>query len=190
MEAIDQSNSAHPITLIWLVALGLFNSVVSAFYYVRVLKAMFLREPGERRLAPAGRPIYLPIVVGTLVVVIFGLMPEWLLGPMQAASVPMLTTPIKVQDLQAPPPKPGARAPAPPSAGGGSNYGEMMKKAAQSAQSANLGAAATKKGQPQATKKAGGAPAAKAKARRRGCAGRFTHADTTGQVECLDSHEG
>ena len=59
MEAIDQTNSAHPITLIWLVALGLFNSVVSAFYYVRVLKAMFLREPGERRLGP-GEPAHLP----------------------------------------------------------------------------------------------------------------------------------
>ena len=50
-----------PITLIWLVALGLFNSVVSAFYYVRVLKAMFLRaRPGaKRRLAPR-EPAHLP----------------------------------------------------------------------------------------------------------------------------------
>ena len=50
MEALDQANSAHPVTLMWLVALGLFNSVVSAFYYVRVLKAMFLREAGARPL--------------------------------------------------------------------------------------------------------------------------------------------
>ena len=44
------------LTLIGLVALGLFNSVVSAFYYVRVLKAMFLREPGSggRGSRPAG----------------------------------------------------------------------------------------------------------------------------------------
>ena len=41
--------------LIWLVALGLFNSVVSAFYYVRVLKAMFLREPGDEAAGP-GEP--------------------------------------------------------------------------------------------------------------------------------------
>ncbi len=52
MEALDQRNTSQPVILIWLVALGLFNSVVSAFYYVRVLKAMFLREPGPKRLAP------------------------------------------------------------------------------------------------------------------------------------------
>ena len=69
----------QPISLIWLVALGLFNSVVSAFYYVRVLKAMFLREPGEKRLAPPSRAIALPIVLGTLVVVIFGIMPDSLI---------------------------------------------------------------------------------------------------------------
>ena len=163
MEAIDQSNSAHPITLIWLVALGLFNSVVSAFYYVRVLKAMFLREPGERRLAPASRPIYLPIVVGTLVVVIFGVMPEWLLGPMRAAAVPMLTgPPVSVQPLATPQPKPGARSPAPPP-NVGADYGAIMKKGARlTGGGPPPGGATTKKAQSPATKKAGG-PAAKAK---------------------------
>ncbi len=58
------------------MALGLFNSVVSAFYYVRVLKAMFLRPPGEKRLAPASRAIAVPIVIGTVVVLVFGLMPN------------------------------------------------------------------------------------------------------------------
>jgi NADH-quinone oxidoreductase subunit N len=32
MEALNQKQQAHQVTLIWLVALGLFNSVVSAFY--------------------------------------------------------------------------------------------------------------------------------------------------------------
>jgi NADH-quinone oxidoreductase subunit N len=163
MEAIDQSNTAHPITLIWLVALGLFNSVVSAFYYVRVLKAMFLREPGERPLGPACRPIYLPIMMGTLVVVIFGIMPDWLLGPMRAAAVPMLTGPGVAQALASPQPKPGARPPAPPP-NVGADYGAMMKKAAQNAGGGPPpGPATTKKAQSPATKKAGDAPAAKAK---------------------------
>ncbi len=46
-------NESQKVTLIWLVALGLMNSVVSAFYYVRVLKAMFLREPGTKTAGPA-----------------------------------------------------------------------------------------------------------------------------------------
>ena len=64
MEALDQTEESQQVTLIWLVALGLLNSVVSAFYYVRVLKAMFLREPGTRRLAAPDRGIALPIVAG------------------------------------------------------------------------------------------------------------------------------
>jgi NADH-quinone oxidoreductase subunit N len=105
MEALNQRNAARPVTLLWLVALGLFNSVVSAFYYVRVLKAMFFVEPGPRRLAPASRPIYLPIVVGTLVVIIFGILPSLLVGPLEAAAVPMLTSPVALGPLHATPAK-------------------------------------------------------------------------------------
>ena len=76
------------------MALGLLNSVVSAFYYVRVLKAMFLRQPGDEGLAPASRAIAVPIVVGTVVVVFFGLVPQSLMSVMQAAAVPMLTQPV------------------------------------------------------------------------------------------------
>jgi NADH-quinone oxidoreductase subunit N len=91
MEALDQRGTAQSITLIWLVALGLFNSVVSAFYYVRVLKAMYLREPGERRLAPASGPIALPILLGAALMIVFGILPDsLLLSPMEAAAAPML----------------------------------------------------------------------------------------------------
>jgi NADH-quinone oxidoreductase subunit N len=95
MEALNQGREFEHVTLIWLVALGLFNSVVSAFYYVRVLKAMFLRDPGTKRLAPPGRPIALPIVLGTIVVVLFGVLPGSLVNVMQAASSTMLTDPPK-----------------------------------------------------------------------------------------------
>ena len=72
-EALNE-NVPGRVTFAWLVALGLFNSVVSAFYYVRVLKAMFLREPKRARsLAPAPASVWIPIVVSTLVVVGFGL---------------------------------------------------------------------------------------------------------------------
>ena len=99
MEALNQPETDQPVTLIWLVALGLLNSVVSAFYYVRVLKAMFLRQPAEKRLAPASRAIAVPIVAGTLVVVVFGLVPQWLMGVMQAAAVPMLTQPVTIPPI-------------------------------------------------------------------------------------------
>ncbi len=93
MEALNQQHSETRLTMMGLVALGLMNSVVSAFYYVRVLKAMFLREPGgSRRLGLAGRSVEIPIAIGTLVVVFFGIYPGPLISVMQAAAVPMLTT--------------------------------------------------------------------------------------------------
>jgi NADH-quinone oxidoreductase subunit N len=92
MEALNQESSQARLTLIGLVALGLFNSVVSAFYYVRVLKAMFLREPtGKLRLGAAEARVGLPIIAGALVAIVFGLAPGLLMGIVQAASVPMLT---------------------------------------------------------------------------------------------------
>ena len=103
MEALDQRQGQRPVALIWLVALGLFNSVVSAFYYVRVLKAMFLRAPSGKPLRPATRPVAAPIAIATIVVVVFGVMPDWLVGMMQAAAVPMLTTPASVAMLGLPP---------------------------------------------------------------------------------------
>jgi NADH-quinone oxidoreductase subunit N len=96
MEALNQTHESQHHTLIGLVALGLLNSVVSAFYYVRVLKAMFLREAGTKRMAAPDRGIALPIVLGAIVVAVFGLMPESLIGVMQAASVPMLTSPGRI----------------------------------------------------------------------------------------------
>ncbi len=93
MEALRQQHAETRLTLIGLVALGLMNSVVSAFYYVRVLKAMFLREPGgSRRLGLAGRSIEIPIAIGALVAIVFGIYPGPLISVMQAAAVPMLTT--------------------------------------------------------------------------------------------------
>jgi NADH-quinone oxidoreductase subunit N len=93
MEALDQRNPAHAIPLIWLVALGLFNSVVSAFYYVRVLKAMYLREPGTRRLAPASLSIGVPIALGAGLMIVCGVIfPDQLLGAMQQAAMPMLNS--------------------------------------------------------------------------------------------------
>jgi NADH-quinone oxidoreductase subunit N len=91
MEALDENNPGR-LTLMWLVALGLLNSVISAFYYVRVLKAMFLRRRIRPALAPATTAISLPIVLATVVVVAFGLYPAPLMSLMKGAGVAMLSS--------------------------------------------------------------------------------------------------
>jgi hypothetical protein len=130
MEALNQTQAAQPVSLLWLVALGLFNSVVSAFYYVRVLKAMYFVQPGPTRLGPASAPIYYPIVLGTVPVIIFGVMPNWLASPMRETAIPMLTTGAVVPNRresfaaaeQQRPPRPPAAATAQLKGGQGGGY--------------------------------------------------------------------
>jgi hypothetical protein len=74
-----------------------------------VLKAMFLREAGPRKLAAPDRGISIPIALGTVVVVVFGLMPASLMSIMQGAAVPMLTDPVA-----APPADPATAKARPP----------------------------------------------------------------------------
>jgi len=74
-EALDQGNDRHNLTFLWLVGLGLMNSVVSAFYYVRVLRAMFLRRSEGTPLRSPTLTIRLALIGSTAVVVLFGLNP-------------------------------------------------------------------------------------------------------------------
>ncbi len=91
MEAMNSGERGR-LTLQWLVMLGLFNSVVSAFYYVRVLKAMFLRPSEGEPLKPAASGVTWAIVISTLVAVGFGLYPEPLVETMRSSALPMLTS--------------------------------------------------------------------------------------------------
>ena len=91
MEAMRTAQSSR-LTMIGLVALGLINSVISAFYYVRVLKAMFLRPPaGQVGSEPPGG-IRWPIIGATAVAVGFGVYPTPLLETAKGAATLMLTT--------------------------------------------------------------------------------------------------
>ena len=94
MEALDESTAMAParLTLIWLVALGLLNSVVSAFYYVRVLKAMFLRNPSGPPLSTPPSSVAVSIVLATVVSLGFGLFPSPLINAMKSAATPMLSS--------------------------------------------------------------------------------------------------
>jgi len=91
MEALRQGPSGSRIVLAWLVALGLLNSVVSAFYYVRVLKAMYLREPEGPGLRPARSAIAGPILVAAAVVTVAGVAPGPLVNLLNAVAGPMLS---------------------------------------------------------------------------------------------------
>lgn len=89
MEALDERREGR-LTLIWLVAIGLLNSVISAFYYVRVLKAMFLRDPSGTAMSPPPTSVAATIILGTVVTLALGISPGPMINLMRSASVPML----------------------------------------------------------------------------------------------------
>jgi NADH-quinone oxidoreductase subunit N len=92
MEALDERVDPGParLTLIWLVALGLLNSVVSAFYYVRVLKAMYLRPESGPPMSSPPSSVMGSIVLATAVSLGFGVFPTPLISGMKSAAVLML----------------------------------------------------------------------------------------------------
>jgi NADH-quinone oxidoreductase subunit N len=62
--------------LVWLTVLGLLNSAVAAYYYLRILVVMYMREPGEsvEALPPAGALLQIAVygsAAGTLLLGIF-----------------------------------------------------------------------------------------------------------------------
>ncbi len=67
--------------LVWLAVLGLLNSAVGAYYYLRILVMMYMHEPGEgassvKPLTPSMRLALLLPAAGTL---FLGIFPSWLL---------------------------------------------------------------------------------------------------------------
>ncbi len=52
----------------WLTVLGLLNSAVAAYYYLRILVVMYMREPGESTEdLPAAGPLLQIAVYGSAV---------------------------------------------------------------------------------------------------------------------------
>ncbi len=71
--------SAVNSDLAWLAVLGGINSVVSAYYYVRVIKVMYLSDPASVGPVSSGMATRLAMVVTVSGVLFFGLYPRPLL---------------------------------------------------------------------------------------------------------------
>jgi NADH-quinone oxidoreductase subunit N len=76
--------------LIWLAVLGVLASVVSAFYYLRIVKVMYFDEPLEG-LDPVSSPaLRLTMGVSAAVVLFFFLVPRWLVGTAETAATALV----------------------------------------------------------------------------------------------------
>ena len=63
----------------WLAAIGVVNSVVSAYYYLRVVKVMYLSPAPSEEGVPSTAPVKIAIVVTSVSVAFLGIIPGPLL---------------------------------------------------------------------------------------------------------------
>jgi NADH-quinone oxidoreductase subunit N len=67
--------------LVWLTVLGLLNSAVAAYYYLRILVAMYMREPSEAaaELEPLSPALRAALAIPALGTLFLGIFPAWVL---------------------------------------------------------------------------------------------------------------
>jgi NADH-quinone oxidoreductase subunit N len=80
--------SAVEAQLYWLAIIGVLTSVVSAYFYLRVIVDMFMREgEPEREVSPVNyRPLNFTVNASALIVIVLGVIPMVLLSVVQMAA--------------------------------------------------------------------------------------------------------
>jgi NADH-quinone oxidoreductase subunit N len=73
--------SALDSGLVWLTVLGLLNSAIAAYYYLRILVVMYMKEPGESTESlPSASPLLQVALIGSAVMtLVLGILPGWVL---------------------------------------------------------------------------------------------------------------
>ena len=72
--------------LLWLVIIAVVNSVISAYYYLRVVKVMWLNEPKVEVTVPSSKALIVATGISCLVVLLLGLVPNFVMGLAQIAA--------------------------------------------------------------------------------------------------------
>jgi NADH-quinone oxidoreductase subunit N len=67
--------------LVWLTVLGLINSAIAAYYYLRIIVAIYMHEPGEAtaEITPPAPGLNIAIWASAVGVLILGIFPSFLL---------------------------------------------------------------------------------------------------------------
>ena len=74
--------------LIWLVVLGVLNSVLSIYYYLRIVVAMYFRDPLRPHDPFPSATLRVGLVIAALAVVLLGVLPGLALDLAQSAGAP------------------------------------------------------------------------------------------------------
>ncbi len=69
---------------IWLVIVGAINTAISAFYYLRVVVTMYMREPeSELEFSPYASTLVIGLIIAAAGVLLIGILPSLMLTPAQ-----------------------------------------------------------------------------------------------------------
>jgi NADH-quinone oxidoreductase subunit N len=84
--------AAVEANLIWLAAIGVVNSVISAYYYLRVIVVMYMVERSEVEAGPSlvSRPLQVGVGLASVAIVVVGLWPVPILHLAQLSATALL----------------------------------------------------------------------------------------------------
>ena len=81
-------SSTHSGALVWLTVIGLVNSAVASYYYLRLIVAMYMREPVvEQAPASASVGTKLALVITAIATFYLGMAPDRVLNYATTAAV-------------------------------------------------------------------------------------------------------
>jgi len=72
--------------LLWLVIIAVLNSVISAYYYLRVVKVMWFGEPASEEKVPSSGALRLALSLSCLGVLLLGIIPGYIMNLAEAAA--------------------------------------------------------------------------------------------------------
>jgi len=72
--------------LLWLVIIAVLNSVISAYYYLRVVKVMWFGEPASEEKVPSSGALRLALFFSCLGVLLLGIIPGYIMKLAEAAA--------------------------------------------------------------------------------------------------------
>ena len=71
---------------IWLVIVAAINTVISAYYYLRVVVTLYMKERRvELKVLPYSGYLVIALIVATAGVLLVGILPSQILNPVQEA---------------------------------------------------------------------------------------------------------
>ena len=80
------SSGAVQHDLLWLVVIAVINSVISAYYYLRVVKVMWLGEPASEEKVPSSGALKVALSLSCLGVLLLGIIPGFVMKLAETAA--------------------------------------------------------------------------------------------------------